>query len=424
MKQKTVLYVCEDVPVPNTAGHTTYINAFLRSLMTAGYGVHVLVTGNHFPGPIFRFSKAIALPGVKSRIPQAWCLGGDLYIAQPLGLLKWVYRKFAKPWVQAIKAQKTGNLHPTVVHIGRWLKPEESKRLAARVANLQPDLVFIDTVLRSPILEYLPAGSKTVLVGHDIFYQRCQSLIASGLKPMPCIGQEEESAALRRFDALIGITPEDAAAYTALCSQTAVVAVLASPVRVPTGLPMRQPTQHIFYLGSQGHVNVDGLNWFLHAVWPTVKLAHPALVLDVVGSVGAHIQCDDPAVHIHGRVDDIAALATQAMFAINPVRAGSGLKIKMLDYFAHGLGCITTTVGAAGFPHAPDRPIAVCDDAAAFAATLLAWASDLEQCRQLSTSAQRYVQQFSSDAFAAGLQDLIARTTGPDAESTPRRVAP
>jgi hypothetical protein len=423
MKPKTVLYVCEDVPVLNTAGHTTYINAFLSSLIAAGHRVHVLVTGNHFPFPFFRFSAATDLPGVMSRIPQAWRVGTDVYVAQPLGLLKWGYRKFAKPWVQAIKARKTSGTHSATVHIGRWLRREECRRLAAQVADIEPDIVFIDTVLRSPILEYLPAGSKSILVGHDVFHQRCQSLVASGLQPRPCISLEEESQALRRFDALIGITPEDAAVYSAICRQTPVLA-LASPVRAQTGLPVRQKTHRIFYLGSQGQVNVDGLNWFLGAVWPIVKAAKPAMVLDVVGGVGAHIHCDDPTVRIHGRLDDIAALAGQAMFAINPVRAGSGLKIKMLDYFAHGLGCITTTVGAAGFPQTPGRPIAVCDDAAAFAATTLAWSADLDQCRQLSEDAQRYVQQFSSVQFGADLQGLITRITGGDPGPIPGAAVP
>jgi len=423
MTNQTVLYVCEDVPVLNTAGHTTYINAFLASLLAAGYDLHVLVTGNHFPLPIFRFSVVTSLPGIKSQIPQAWRLWADVYIAQPLGVAKWAYRRLFKPLVQASKGKRANRTRATTVHIGRWLKPVEAKRLAALVADLKPEVVFIDTVLRSPVLDYLPASCKSILVGHDIFHQRCLSLIASGLQPLPCVSLQDESKALHRFDALIGITEADAAIYAAICSKAAVIA-LPSPIQVQNEIPARLQTQRIFYLGSQGQVNVDGLSWFLGAIWPSVKAAQPALVLDVVGSVGAQIHCQDPDVHIHGRVDDFSGIAQQAMFAINPVRAGSGLKIKMIDYFAHGLGCITTAVGAAGFPQAPDSPIAVCDDASAFTAKVLEWSNDLDKCNQQSDNAKHYVKQFSEEGFGVALRNLINRVTCNEIASVERATAP
>ncbi len=414
MTTQTVLYVCEDVPVLNAAGHTTYINAMLTGLSVAGYRVHVLVTGSHLPSLWFRFSVVTGLSGVESRIPKAWCLGGDLYLARPLAMMKWVYRKFVRPLTRMIAVTRAGSADTTPVHIGAWLRPAEAEALASKVADLKPGLIFIDTVFRTPMLDYLPASGKAILVGHDVFHQRCSSLIASGLRPVPCVSLEEEASALRRFDGLIGISAADAAAYSAICTQTPVIA-LPSPVQLRTGIPPKQKTNHIFYLGSQGPVNVDGLNWFLDAVWPTVKAGQPDLILDVVGGIGAQIQCSDPSVRIHGRLDDFSAIASEAMFAINPVRAGSGLKIKMLDYFAHGLGCITTSIGAAGFPEDAARPIAVCDEASAFAAKVLEWCADLEQCRRLSENAQRYVRRFSAEEFNEGLSSMIQRVTGNDA---------
>lgn len=53
---------------------------------------------------------------------------------------------------------------------------------------------------------------------------------------------------------------------------------------------------------------------------------------------------------VAGAVDDLRPYREQATIFINPMRLGSGLRIKLLEAMATGLPVVTTTLGAAGIP--------------------------------------------------------------------------
>lgn len=409
MTTKTVVFIAEELPVPHRSGYATYNHAFLTALLGSGYRVHLLICGNRFPAACFNATQLLRLQGLSLHIPQAVRLVKGWYVAKPLGMLKACYRKFGGyfqgwgtwPW------QRPTTGKPVI--IGRWLDQRDMARLTPILKSLSPQLLFVDTLFRSPGLASLDKHCLSFLVGHDVFSLRCQSMAANGFQPSPWIGAEDEAAVLLKFDAVIAITEADAAEYRRLQPHSR-IAALPSPVTPIARRTERHGGGRIFYLGSQAHHNVDGLQWFLDQVWPLVLQHDPKLWLDVVGSIGSSLTGRYPNVVLHGRLDDFSALAGRAMFAINPVRAGSGMKIKILDYLAHGLACVTTTVGVAGFPAQHGRPLAVCDDADRFAQTILDWSGNPAHCACLSEQALAYVGQFSSGEFNAGLRRLIAET--------------
>jgi len=413
MSNTVVLFVFEDIPVPNTTGYSTYNHAFLASLANQGFVVHVLVTGNRFSEPFFDFNELINLPGVHGHLPNARRLWGSFHAARPRSLLKIFYRKLFRlggpfgHWLRSGRANKSS------VSIGRWVTENESRSLQSEISKLDPDYVFIDTLFRSPLLDIISPRAKKILIGHDVFFERCESLANNGRRPVPFITAQIEAQVLEKFDAVIAITQGDASAYQQLSPGKKIVAI-PSPVVSRQVIKMRKPSGHIFYLGSQAHHNVDGLKWFLETIWPLVLEKRPDVVLDVVGSIADAMNTTAPGVRFHGRIDDFSALTALAMFAINPVRAGSGMKIKMLDYFAHGLGCITTSVGAAGFPEGHDRPIAVCDDPSVFAQSMIAWLENVAICNELKRRSQDYVKLFSVVEFSAGLMQLLDRLSVKD----------
>lgn len=407
MTNETVVFIVEELPVPRHSGYSTYNHAFLKALSTAGYQIHLVVCGNRFPSPCFKANRLLALPGLHLHIAQAIALPEDWYLAKPLGFLKAVYRRFGGV-CKRLKKQSPAKAGKSVV-IGRWLNQGDLARLTPILQALSPRLIFVDTLFRSPVLADIDSTCRSFLICHDVFSLRCQSMAANGFQPVPWVSAQDEAAALRKFDAVIAITDADAAEYRRLQPDRR-VETLPSPVTpIASGGP-RPDSGRIFYLGSQAHHNVDGLRWFLDSVWPRVLQTNPALGLDVVGSIGASFSGHYPNVVWHGRLDDFSVLAERAMFAINPVKAGSGMKIKILDYLAHGLACITTTVGIAGFPGERERPLAVCDDAESFAQTLLEWSGNPAHCSTLSARALDYVGRFSGAEFNTGLQALIAET--------------
>ena len=73
-------------------------------------------------------------------------------------------------------------------------------------------------------------------------------------------------------------------------------------------------------------------------------------------------------IEVTGRVSDkeLRARYARARVALVPLRAGAGVKSKVVEAMREGLPLATTTVGAQGLPEI-ERAIAVADDAAGLA---------------------------------------------------------
>ena len=398
-RTRTALVVCDELPLPGYAGHTTYNRAFVQALTDAGFSVELFITGHRFRKPHFVSMDELQIPHLRTTVPHAYNPFGDHFWVRPRGLLRLAYHRSGLKRL----LQRPGSANGKAVQIGKWLDERHMQRaLEQCMAEIRPDFVLIDTIFRSPLLERVPPATTRILIGHDVFHQRCQALLDAGLQPTPQVSAIEEAHALGRFDGVIAITENDARSYRTLCPALPVLD-LPSPIAVRRAVPARMQTRRMLYIGSRAQVNVDGLAWFLESVWPSVKLSCPGAQLDVVGSICSEISADLEGVILHGRLDDFSALADAAMFAINPVRAGSGLKIKMLDYLAHGLGCLTTPAGALGFPDSDSSPIGICNDEREYIAACLRWLNDLALCRQRSGWASAYAEQFSQESFSTRL---------------------
>jgi hypothetical protein len=404
-RARTALVVCDELPLPNYAGHTTYNRAFVQALKEAGFNVDIFITGYRFRKPIFNSSEEVQIREIRTVAPHAFNPFGDQFWVRPLGLARLAFNSSGlKRRLQKRKPQEE-----RAVHIGKWLTDRRIQRdLRGLIAQNRPDYLLVDTIFRSTVLDELSEQTTKVLIGHDVFHQRCEALIASGLSPSPNVSHADERRALGRFDGAIAITENDARSYRTMCPALPVLD-LPSPITVRRSPPPRTDTQRILYIGSRAQVNVDGLEWFLDAIWPTVRQACPQARLDVVGSICTDIRDDIDGVVLHGRLDDFSVVADQAMFAVNPVRAGSGLKIKMLDYFAHGLGCLTTPAGALGFPESDRSPIGVCTSEKEYAHACVLWLTKLAQCQQQSEYATAYADQFSFESFSGKLIDWLAK---------------
>jgi glycosyltransferase involved in cell wall biosynthesis len=100
--------------------------------------------------------------------------------------------------------------------------------------------------------------------------------------------------------------------------------------------------------------NNDAALWFAHEVWPLVRRAHPDVQLHLVGlGVGKeieHLASLDQRIVVVGAVDDLRPYREKARIFINPMRLGSGLRIKVLEAMASGLPVVSTSLGIAGIP--------------------------------------------------------------------------
>lgn len=412
-----IFMVVEELPCQGHNGYSTYNRAFLDYFLAAGKEVHICITGPRLAGLVFRPAQQFGSDKPVFHYLHAREFGGFWFPSTRAAMARAVNASLPtalRTWLQRALSFWSSRKRQTGVKaavIGRRLDAAESAAIASRIDSVAPDWVFVDTIFRAGFIPFLRSSPKLALVAHDVFYQRCESIAAQDIPVTPWVSADDEAAVLTCFDRVIAISDDDASLLRAL-APSATLATLMSPLNVVVAsVRPKHPGRRVLYLGSRAHHNVQGLQWFLDDIWPTVLAAVPDAALDVVGSVCDGLQAR-PNVTLHGRVDSIAAIARATRFAVNPVLAGSGLKIKMLDYFAHSLPCITTSVGAIGFPRVSPSAIRIGLDADTYAAAVIDWLQNeavLERARALLPD---YVTYFSRENFDRQIASLLQQNCG------------
>jgi hypothetical protein len=165
----------------------------------------------------------------------------------------------------------------------------------------------------------------------------------------------------------------------------------------------RVPNRLVF-LGSASLPNLDGLRWFLDAVWPHLRRWRGDVTLDIAGDCGARLARLPEGVSRRGRLKTLAPVLHRASLAIAPLRVGSGLKIKLLDYARHGLMTVGTPASLAGFAADPAAPfIAASGDLGFAAAIIRQLGAPAEDERALSYIGRHYGMAASFAALGAAL---------------------
>ena len=160
--------------------------------------------------------------------------------------------------------------------------------------------------------------------------------------------------------------------------------------------------------------NVDGLRWFVAAVWPLVRKKLKQAKLHIVGFVAPGFEpgemFDAPGVIFHGPVDDPASLYANSRLFLAPTRFAAGIPFKVHEAAAHGLPTMATTLIAEqlGWTIGEDIAAASPDDADGFAAALIAAYSDEARWTKLRNAAlARIAAECDPAAFTARIDAIL-----------------
>ena len=130
----------------------------------------------------------------------------------------------------------------------------------------------------------------------------------------------------------------------------------------------------IMTLGSLTYPpNADGIRWFLQEVFPLVQRQIPQANLTLIGKSPpadfVEMARQQPrAIRVTGYVDDLTPYMEEAALMVVPVRAGSGMRVRLLEAFARAMPAVTTTIGLEGIEATHEEHVLVADSAEAFAA--------------------------------------------------------
>ncbi|HQT85610.1 MAG TPA: glycosyltransferase family 4 protein [Acidiphilium rubrum] len=260
------------------------------------------------------------------------------------------------------------------VVLGAFISDDEAAWIGARIAAAPPDFILIDTMFRTRLLDRPELqGMRAVVVTHDLFHRRHAALKMAGYRVEPAtLTRQDEAVLLDRAGAIVAIQPEEAAFLRDMCPDRPVITVPMPAATQPRPQGVRRDPDRLVFVGSDTLPNLDGLRWFFDAIWPGLRAARPQIALDLAGDCGIAIGRMPPGVRRLGRLADLAPALHGAALAIAPLRTGSGLKVKLLDYARHGLWTVATNEARTGLACDSRPPIFVADHPATFGATILA----------------------------------------------------
>jgi glycosyltransferase involved in cell wall biosynthesis len=149
--------------------------------------------------------------------------------------------------------------------------------------------------------------------------------------------------------------------------------------------------------------NDDGLRTFIRGTWPAVLRRMPDARLRVVGREPqpelheAIAQYGGGAISLEGYVPDLGELMASSAAMLNPVRLGSGVKLKIIESLARALPVLSSGIGADGVLAGAEHGVCVAKGADD-------WVDQLEQLTSPEYNSQ------VSDAAAAHFSRIYSRS--------------
>ncbi|HZR00473.1 MAG TPA: glycosyltransferase [Chloroflexota bacterium] len=205
-----------------------------------------------------------------------------------------------------------------------------------------------------------------------------------------------EGSAVRRAAAVVAVSEPDLRSIRRV-GRPRLDAI--APNGVDTdALPFREvepPGEMLIFTGTMDfRPNVDAVRWFAARVWPRVRSARPSARFRIVGRAptpAVRALGGRSGVEVTGAVDDAAPHFRDAAVYVAPLRIGGGVRLKLLEAFAHGVPVVSTRLGAEGIEAEPDRHLVLADEPEAMAQAIVALLADRDRRHQLAAAARQLV---------------------------------
>ena len=142
---------------------------------------------------------------------------------------------------------------------------------------------------------------------------------------------------------------------------------------------MNEAPNHALHLGAMDWTpNVQGVMWLKDEVWPLVNQAVDEACLKLAGRHMPEDFVSDPhcGIVVLGEVENAADTYNAPCVVVVPVRAGSGMRIKLAEALAAGRPVVTTSKGMEGLPLQAGTHVLVADTTEEMAAAIVTILTD------------------------------------------------
>lgn len=309
--------------------------------------------------------------------------------------------------------------------VGRHFVREVSRKIVAAARDWPPDVVYCDHL---SMAEYaLPLGVPVVYDAHNVEYAILERFAATRSNPLARAAAAVEWRRVRAYEGdvcrrsrlVLVVSEVDRAVLTGLAGPSARFATVPIAVDGSGVAPIHALSAEprvLFLGGLHWPPNADALVSFVRDIWPRVRTARSDATLTSIGRddhPAAGICRAAPAVTVAGWVPDIDPFVRQSRVLVVPMRAGSGMRVKILEAMARGLPVVSTAVGCEGIDIVPGRHLLVEDDPSRFADAVARVLNDDVLAASLAAEARALVMaKYDVAAVSSALLRAFPTVTG------------
>ena len=364
-----ILFLTQIVPFPPDAGPKVKTYHVLRALVNQGHSVTLVAfvrpeEEQHIPALEKICTAVYAVPIRRSRIADIGFMLRSYLTKRPF----LIERDDLRPMQELVnKLVLEGNFH--FIHADQLTMAQFAIRGASAFTDKKPKVIFDAHNAVWTIVE------------------RMQEQARWFLKPVLSIETKRvkryEGELLKTVDYVLAVTDvdkaglEEALSFSNVRKEERVAPITVIPIAVDTQQlqPIKRTpsSMNIVTLGTLHYPpNADGIRWFLNDVFPLVQERVPAATLTIIGKnppkdfldAAAH---SPKALKVTGYVPELAPYFEKSAVMVVPVRAGGGMRVRILEAFAYAMPVVTTTIGLEGINAEPGKDVLVADTETDFA---------------------------------------------------------
>lgn len=248
-------------------------------------------------------------------------------------------------------------------HISRYISRSFEKLLIQILQKNEFDIIQLETLYLAPYIPAIRKHSKAQISmrAHNVEFEIWQRITEHTTNPLKkwylnhltSKLKKYEIAQLVNYDILVPITDRDAKIFASLGFKGKMQVV-------PIGIDKNDYVANnssfdrelsLSFIGSLDWLpNIEGLNFFLHEIWPVLHKKFPKLTFHVAGrNTPESLKSKNlPGVVFEGEVADAVEFLNKHSVMLVPILSGSGMRAKILEGMALGKVVITTTIGLEG----------------------------------------------------------------------------
>jgi glycosyltransferase involved in cell wall biosynthesis len=385
---KKILAISGTPTHPRTAGNRAKLYSLLKTLQKYGYHIHFLyLTQEDYYD--------------ENGMSECWDTFDKIDYRQPPGSPKGNrLKEFCKKLLKRVNIKIV-----TPFKIDDWYEPAVGDYVRELTAKEPFAAAILLYVFHSKVLENINSGVLKILEAQDVFSDRHKLYLKLGMEPtFFYTTKQEEAKGLNRADLILAIQDKEKKFYESICRKPVLTIghqVVIRNLHNPhsPGKPFR-----LLYIGSENPVNVEGLLHFFEEILPGIRNKIPTMEVAVAGRVCSHLPSDIPNTRLLGEVDDVESHYADAHAVINPVREGTGLKIKTIEAMGYGKPLITTPHGATGLEAAANRSYLLATTAEEFVSHAFALHQSPQMAESLAKEAYAYAEEYNRKYLAPLLE--------------------